>query len=192
MNGLLQCLGRVDSFNRCAALDHRATSLASLRSEIDGANASLLTGPWAVFANGRWPSLRLDAMRLYDLIAHENPKLFGLAFALESLHSTRPGVAVRIRVGSQAAAQALETDLRELLPECTLGPGGVTIIPWSERLPWADNPLVELLPGLPPRTRHSLLWSREATEVLGLYYAAESEVASHAIARSVARQRQDY
>jgi hypothetical protein len=191
LNGLSQCCGSINNYNQWAALDHRSTTLSSLRRELEDSRGTRLGGVWSTFAETRWASLRLDLLELYELLCRENPKLFTLAFAVGHLRGERPNAKLIIRVANEAAGHALREDLIDLLPEHAPDGTKVCGLPWSDRLPWATEPIVELHPAMPPPSRLATLWTGESTSQLLVLYPFEVQSARRALDASRRQHDQD-
>lgn len=182
--GLSRLLATVDEYNQWAALDYRTVALSTLIHDLEGRGyGGTFSGPWGPFGEGRWPELRLDVLRLYELVREENPKLYALAYALDQVAADHAGTDVIIRVPSEAGGLALEVVLGELAPEHKPNGTNLRCLPWSERLPWAPTPLVEIQPGALPPSRMPALWSAESTYQLYLAYPFEIDLLNAGIRR---------
>src|SRR6266851_3690126 len=187
--GLSRLLATVDEYNQWAALDYRTVALSTLIHDLEGRGfGGTFSGPWAPFGEGRWPEVRLDALRLYELVKEENPKLYALAYTLDRVASDHPGTDVIIRVPSEAGGLALEVVLGELVPEHKPNGTNLRCLPWSERLPWAPGPLVEIHPGALPPSRMPALWSAESSSQFYLAYPFEIAMLNTGIRRGAASQ----
>ena len=171
--GLIQLTGHVETYNLHASLDHRTSALSSLRHRIESERDPRVEAEWSTYYMSRWTDLRLDLLDLYRLIEQDNPKLLGVALAIEWLrdkHSTAP---ICIRVSSEAAGMALADDMEELVPEWPIDGKSITWRSWSERLEWNADERFETLPASPPPSRAGLLWSVEASQQMLVLYDFE-------------------
>ncbi len=171
--GLVQLTGHVETYNLHAALDHRTSALSSLRHRIESERDPRVEAGWSTYYMTRWTDLRLDLLDLYRLMEQDNPKLLGVALAIEWLrdkHSTAP---ICIRVPSEAAGMALADDMADLVPEWPIDGESITWRPWSERLEWNADERFEILPASPPPSRAGLLWSVEASQQMLVLYDFE-------------------
>ena len=171
--GLIQLASHVETYNRHAALDHRTSTLSSLRHRIESERDPRVDAEWSIYQMSRWTDLRLDLLELYRLIEQDNPKFLGVALAIEWIrdkHSTAP---ICIRVPSDAAGMALAADMAELAPEWPIDGESITWETWSERLVWNAEERFEILPASPPPSRAGLLWSVEASQQLLVLYGFE-------------------
>ena len=174
LNVLNQLVGTVESFNESAALDHRSRSIRSLARTVEQTSSQSFPRDWHGFASTRWEALKRLTLELVEHVTADNPKFMGLLATIDLVARRMPGHAVVIRVASEAAATALLDDLHMF--ENDLPDAKRTVLSWAKRLPWTDTPTVELLPALPPPSRHSLLWSGEATDRILIGYRWEQFV----------------
>ncbi len=188
VNGLAHSLSTTSEYNQWAALDYRTTSFASLRNLVEGGGTDAFTGPWHAASETIWVALRYEVLKLYDLVSDENPKLYGLAYVIERLRQDQAGVPVIIRVPSEAAGRAMQSDLLDLKIECDSQSGPVQWAPISIRKPWCSTAVVELLPGAVPPWWEPLLWSGEATIRLHLTYPYEARILAAAVRNGLDRQ----
>jgi hypothetical protein len=174
VNTLAQCPSTIGTYNQWAAVDYRGTvALAGLRAQLETARPLSDLTLFTSFDETRWGTLRHDALRLYDLLAYDNPKFFALAFTLERLLHDSPGVQIIIRTPSQAAAKAVEEDLKTSAGEL-LGDGSIVqFVPWGTRLPWCEGRRIEVHAAALPPSRRSMLWSGESTDRILLLYPFE-------------------
>jgi hypothetical protein len=171
---LLGCLwGSVESANVFASMEPRGTTINTLARSLRQARGEDLRGPWGVFRETQWADLRTAALGLTDLLTEYNPRLDVLRFLLEWAAANRPDARVLIRTNSRAAANALTRDLGAGRPDLTGACGGlgaeadgarVSVLPFSDRLPWASTPTLQFHLGVPPPWRRSALLSGEAGE----------------------------
>ncbi|HEV3076483.1 MAG TPA: hypothetical protein VHB47_18815 [Thermoanaerobaculia bacterium] len=188
--GLAQLVATVDEYNQWAALDYRTMAFSSIVYELEGRGyRDAFSGPWKPYGETRWAEIRLDVLHLYELIREENPKIYGLAYALDRVAEDHPDSDIIIRVPNEASALAVETVLGDLLPERAPDGTRVRCVPWSERLPWARQQLIEIHPAAPPPSRLSVLWSAESTYQLYLSYPFEVELLNAALARISEKER---
>lgn len=187
--GLAQLLATVDEYNQWAALDHRTSALSTLAYELrDGAHLEQFSSLWTGFGQSRWGDLRLDALKLYDLVEGENPKLYALAYALERVTADLPDHQVVIRVANEAGGHAMEAVLRDLAPEHAPDGDRVRWMTWSDRTMWTKERRVEIHPAAPPPSRMPTIWSAECSYQLYLAYPFEVELLNAALGRA-ARER---
>lgn len=163
--------GNVTSANVWAVADPRAASVASLTRSVRDTHSIDFRGPWATFQETQWPDLRYHALQLADLLGEDNPRLDVLTALLDWAAATRPDARVVVRTRSRPAAGALLHDLSNLCPKFAdaVADGDpatarVSVLPYSERLPWATGPALELHLGVPAPWRCSALLSAEACE----------------------------
>jgi hypothetical protein len=163
--------GRVETANVWAALEPRGMTINTLARNVRGTTGTELRGPWALFRETHWPDLRHSVLRLTDLLTEYNPRFDVLLALLDWAAATRPGLPVRVRVRSRPAAGALAHDLAderpsfaEMLHDERPGDAALSVVPYSERLPWSDTPAVEFHLGVPPPWLRGALLSGEACE----------------------------
>lgn len=173
LNHLVSCVGSVEEYDQWAALDHRTSSLASLRLAIERSDTRAFHGPWRGFGETRWAELRLEALQLHDAVNQENPKLFALALLLDELHQAIEPPDVVVRVTNQAAGNALATDLLDYGFEMSQDDGPLTWAPLARRFPWAGQERIEVYPGTPAPWRRTALWTGEGTRGVFLTYQFE-------------------
>lgn len=188
VNGLARSLSTTDEYNQWASLDHRTTSFASLRNVVEGGGSNDFTGQWVAAKETIWIPLRYEVLKLYDLVRDENPKLFGLAYAIERLQQDDANVPIVIRVPSEAAGQAMQSDLLDFKIHCDRETGPLQWAPLSTRKPWCSSPATEVLPGAVAPWWGSLLWSSEATRRLHLTYPYEARMLSAAVRTGLHQQ----
>ncbi|MCW2852037.1 MAG: hypothetical protein JWM84_1701, partial [Nocardioides sp.] len=172
--------GRVETANVWAAAEPRGTTIHALVRQVRQATGEELRGPWAAFRETHWADLRAAALRLAELLTEYNPRLDMLLSLLDWAAAARPDARVVIRTNSRAGAGALVGDLTEQRPslEDLLGHGDPTsarlaVLPYSDRLPWACTPALEIHLGVPAPWRRSALLSGEASEHLVVVDADE-------------------
>jgi hypothetical protein len=179
---LSRCVGTLGSFNEWAALDHRTSSMRSLRLDLEDSRSAAFVGRWSEFGATRWAGLRHDLLSLYDLIEAENPKLYGLAFTLEQLRSERD-CEIIVRVPSEVSGFALVSDLIDLGIEIDRESGAIRWATFGTRHPWASDSRIDLYPGWLPASRLAALWSGESSLRLNLCYPFEQDLLRRSLGR---------
>ena len=183
-NGLIQLPGRLETFNLYAALDHRTSALSSLRHRIHSDREPQVEPEWSSYYMARWADLRLDLLKLYELLEQDNPKFLGVGLALEWIRDQDRTAPICIRVPSEAAGLALAHDMAELMPEWPIDGESISWQPWSKRLAWNVDDRFEILPAAPPPSRAGLLWSAEASQQLLVLYSFELAATTRRIERT--------
>lgn len=168
LGGLWGC---VSTANVWAVADPRGVSVATLSRSIHDTHGDDLRGPWVAFRATHWPDLRHHALQLAALLVEYNPRLDVLTALLDWAAAARPDARVVVRTHTRSAAGALLQDLTELHPKVVDAVGDadpatarLTVLPYSDRLPWATGPVLELHLGVPAPWRRSALLSAEASE----------------------------
>lgn len=163
--------GAVVTANSWAVVEPRGATIAALVRSVRESRSDQLGGAWGSFAETQWPELRLQALQLAELMDAYNPRLDLLAALLDWAALERPGQRVVVRTHARWAAGALLADLVASYPrfEPMIGDGdpetaAVTAFAYSDRLPWAQTPCLELHLGVPAPWRRAALLSAEASE----------------------------
>jgi hypothetical protein len=174
--------GTVENANYWAAAEPRGATIAALVRSVQATRSDQLGGFWETFAETQWPELRLQALEFAELISAFNPRLDVLAALLDWAAQERPGRRIVIRTHARWAAGALLADLVAAYPrfEPLIGDGddateAVAALAYSDRLPWAQAPCLEVHLGVPAPWHRTALLSAEATE--HLVVVDEDEVA---------------
>lgn len=173
VNQLSGLWGSVPTANEWAVADPRGVSIATLARSVQSARGEELRGPWRGFAETQWPDLRRHALELTERLTEYNPRLDILLGVLDWAAIHRPGHRITVRTHSRSGALALRQDLQEqhpslesLLSDTDPQTAQLLIAPYSERLPWACHPSLEVHLGVPAPWRRSALVSGESGEHL--------------------------
>lgn len=172
-NGLARLPASVAEHDKWAALDARALTLGGLHSRVASASRTQFPPEWAVTRETLWPQLRGDLMEIFATISQDNPKLVALADTLGWLRTSFPARRVIIRVPSQAIGHAMQQDLALFDQQVSHDGAPVQWAVESERLPWANGPVVELYPGAIAPWQLSRWASAESSLRLHLTYDHE-------------------
>ncbi|WP_299450970.1 hypothetical protein [uncultured Serinicoccus sp.] len=153
-----------------AAQELRGVSTTTLRRTLQDRRDGDLPKEWSGFRETLWPDLRRDVLGFADLLEEYNPRFEMLRAVLAWARAHRPGRLLVVRTQTRSAARALTHDLLEvepglesLLSSDTHAPT-LRVASYSERLPWAVQPTVEIHLGVPPPWRRACLLGGEGTE----------------------------
>lgn len=188
--GVSRCADRVLSYNQAAVEDHRARSLKSEANVLARRGDRFSGGAkFRVFGQTSWAQLRDSALQAYRLLQEQEPKYHQL-IGLIDLLLREQDEPIRIRTASRAAARGLTATLRDEHPAWLHGER-VTVLPWSQVMPWATGPITDVLVAPPPRYRAGLLFSGESTRRFVLAYPSEVALLRSAYEEAAARSSED-
>ena len=135
-----------------------------------------INNAWRTFVETRWAELRFETLQLYKIIKQNHPKLFSLAFLIDELQRDHPEVEVIVRVSSEAAGNALASDMLEFGIKLSETIDRFWWAPLADRLPWTERPRIEVYLCAPSPWQRSTLWSAESTFRLFLVYPFELNI----------------
>jgi hypothetical protein len=191
--GIKLLVGTTTSFDKEAALDYRSVSFNSLSQRIENYDASALPPEWRRYGATHWAALRSEVLGLLEAVNQYNPKFWALLVTLRYLLNDSQEGKVVVRAANSAAATALESDLGEYWDMVAPNVGSLSdhiqCEPLSSKLHWGAS-RAEILPGVPPRSHRSLLWSDESHHRIVLCYPWESALLSRTVREHAERLSQ--
>ena len=170
---MTRCISDVTTYNQMAVVDHpRASNMFSLDRQLQRDDGRF-GGPWHAFEQGRWAGLRGGAVEAYKSISLvSNPKVHALIDLLDQICRRQIVPRVVVRASNRTAAMATIDTLGRHASEI-LDRLDIVVLSWSQRVPWDDENLIEILPSAPPVALHPILWSAESAEHIILAYKHE-------------------
>src|SRR5262249_7385814 len=146
-------------------------------------------GPWTDALETIWIPLRYEVLKLYELIEQENPKLYGLAIAIDRIKKEYPLAEIIVRPPSEAAGRAMESDLIDFGIKFDPEARKLRWLPLATRMPWSSGQLIEVFSGAVAPWWHTLLWSAESNLRYHLTYPFEVRMMSAAASADTAKHK---